>query len=83
MRAKNIPIAPLGPSPEQQARSTRVYYLKISAAGKLLRSGAPVSAFQALKDWFKEETTGYGVTCHNEDGASVTRSQLRKAMQQG
>ena len=59
-----------------------MYHLKISADGKLLRSGVPVAAAQALRDWFKEETTGYDVTCHDEGGASVTRGQLRKAAQQ-
>jgi hypothetical protein len=58
-----------------------VFHLKISAAGKLLRSGVPVAAAQALRDWFQEETTGYDVTCHDEGGASVTRGQLRKAAQ--
>ena len=58
-----------------------MYHLKVSAAGKLLRSGAPVTAAQALRDWFKEETTGYEVTCHGEDGASISRGQLRKAAQ--
>ena len=58
-----------------------MYYLKISTAGKLLRTGSPVAAAQALKDWFQEETTGYEVTCHDEGGASVTRGQLRKAAQ--
>jgi hypothetical protein len=65
----------------QQAWRLHVYHLKISAAGKLLRSGTPVAAAQALRDWFKEETTGYQVTCHDESGALVTRGQLRKAAQ--
>ena len=58
-----------------------MYHLKISASGKLLRSSTPVAASQALRDWFQEETTGYDVTCHGEDGVAVTRGQLRKAAQ--
>ncbi len=54
-----------------------MYNLTISAAGKVLRSGPPVAASKALKDWFAEETTGYEVTCQDENGASITKAQLR------
>jgi hypothetical protein len=54
-----------------------MYDLTISTGGQVLRSGTPVAASRALKDWFQAETTGYEVTCHDENGASVTKAQLR------
>lgn len=59
-----------------------MYTLTISTPEKLLRVRSPVSAFQAIRDWFEEETTGYLVACLAEDGTPVTRGQLRAAAQQ-
>jgi hypothetical protein len=54
-----------------------VYILTTSIPGKVLRTGAPVGASQALRTWFDDEETGYLVTCHDEKGAEVTKGQLR------
>ena len=59
-----------------------MYNLIISAGGKVLRSSTPVAASKTLKDWFQAETTGYEVTCHDEDGAAVTKAQLRTVARQ-
>ena len=48
----------------------------------VLRTSAPVTAPQALRDWFAEEATGYHVACHDESGAACTKSQLRDAARQ-
>jgi hypothetical protein len=60
-----------------------MYTLTTSISGKVLRSGVPVGASQALRDWFKDETTGYDVVCRNKKGASVTKAQLRDVVRQG
>jgi hypothetical protein len=57
-----------------------MYTLTTSVSGKVLRSGAPVGASQALRDWFQDETTGYEVVCRNKKGAKVTKAQLREAV---
>ena len=54
-----------------------MFNLVVSTSAGLLRTGAPVGARQALRDWFSEESTGYTVTCHDQSGAAVTKSQLR------
>jgi hypothetical protein len=57
-----------------------VYNLTIATAGKVLRPRPSVSAPQALWDGHDEEGTGYQVTCHDENGDAVTKSQLREAV---
>lgn len=59
-----------------------MYTLTTSISGKVLRSGTPVTASQALRDWFSDETTGYDVTCSDQKGTRVTRAQLRVAARQ-
>ncbi len=59
-----------------------MYNLTVSTLGKVLRTSAPVTAPQALRDWFAEEATGYHVACHDESGATCTKSQLRDAARQ-
>jgi hypothetical protein len=60
-----------------------MYTLTTSISGKVLRSGVPVGASQALRDWFQDETTGYDVVCRNKKGATVTKAQLRDVVRQG
>ena len=55
-----------------------MYILTTSIAGKVLRTGTPLAASQALKAWFDDETTGYLVTCQDEKGAAVTKRELRE-----
>ncbi len=57
-----------------------MYNLTVSTSAGVSRTGAPVQASQALRDWFSEETTGYGVACHDQSGASVTKAQLRNVV---
>ena len=59
-----------------------MYTLTTSISGKVLRSGSPVAASQALRDWFADETTGYEVTCRDKKGALVTKAQLRVVARQ-
>ena len=59
-----------------------MYNLTVSTSAGLLRTHGSVAAPQALRDWFSEETTGYTVTCHDQEGASVTKAQLRLAARQ-
>lgn len=59
-----------------------MYILTTSISGKVLRSGTPVAASQALRDWFADETTGYDVTCCDKKGKSVTKAQLRTIARQ-
>ena len=59
-----------------------MYHLTVSTTAGVLRTHVPVAASQALRDWFSEETTGYEVTCQDETGASVTRTQLRAMARQ-
>ncbi len=59
-----------------------MYHLTVSTSAGVLRTHVPVAAPQALRDWFSEEATGYEVTCQDESGASVTRTQLRAAARQ-
>ena len=54
-----------------------MYILTTSVSGKVLRTGAPVGASQALRTWFDDEVTGYLVTCQDEKGVAVTKGQLR------
>ena len=54
-----------------------MYILTTSISGKVLRTGVPVGASQALRTWFDDEVTGYLVTCQDEKGAAVTKGQLR------
>ena len=60
-----------------------MYILTTSISGKVLRSGEPVRASQALKDWFKDEVDGYDVVCSNKQGKPVTKAQLREFVRQG
>lgn len=53
-----------------------MYHLTVSTSAGVLRTHVPVAAPQALRDWFSEETKGYEVTCQDESGAWVTRTQL-------
>ncbi len=57
-----------------------MYILTTSISGKVLRTGAPVGASQALRTWFDDEVTGYSVMCQDEKGAAVTKGQLREVM---
>jgi hypothetical protein len=59
-----------------------VYTLTTSISGKVLRSGTPVAASQALRDWFADEATGYDVVCRDKKGKSVTKAQLRTIVRQ-
>jgi hypothetical protein len=59
-----------------------MYTLTTSISGKVLRSGSPVTASQALRDWFSDETTGYDVTCHGPKGVLMTKAQLRVVARQ-
>ena len=59
-----------------------MYNLTVSTLGKVLRTGTPVTAPQALRDWFAEETTGYQVVCHDQTGALCSKSQLRNVARQ-
>ena len=59
-----------------------MYNLTVSTLGKVLRTSAPVTASQALRDWFTEETTGYHVACHDESGVTFTKAQLRDVARQ-
>jgi hypothetical protein len=54
-----------------------MYTLTTSISGTVLRSGAPVTASQALRDWFADESTGYDVSCKDKKGKAVTKAQLR------
>lgn len=56
-----------------------MYHLTITADGKTLQPRPPLSAPRALRSWHDEECTGYAVTCRDEDGAPVTKVQLRRA----
>ena len=60
-----------------------MFALTTSISGKVLRSGVPVVASHALRDWIQDETTGYDVVCRNKKGASVTKAQLRDIVRQG
>ena len=60
-----------------------MYTLTTSISGKVLRSGLPVPASQALRDWFKDEVDGYDVVCRNKKGGSVTKAQLRDVVRKG
>ncbi len=55
-----------------------MYILTTSTLGKVLRTGSPVSASQALKDWFEDEVTGYEVTCADQKGIPMTKRELRE-----
>ncbi len=59
-----------------------MYNLTVSTLGKVLRTGAAVTAPQALRNWFAEEATGYQVVCHDESGAACTKGQLRDVARQ-
>ena len=59
-----------------------MYTLTTSISGKVLRSGTPVAASQALRDWFADEATGYDVVCRDKKGKSVTKAQLRTIVRQ-
>lgn len=59
-----------------------MYTLTTSISGKVLRSGTPVGASQALRDWFADESTGYDVVCLDVKGKSVTKAQLRTVARQ-
>ena len=54
-----------------------MYSLTTSISGKMLPSGTPVTASQALRNWFSEETTGYDVICSDQRATRVTCAQLR------
>ncbi len=54
-----------------------MYTLTTSISGKALRSGTPIAASQALRDWFADESTGYDVVCVDSKGKAVTKAQLR------
>lgn len=55
-----------------------MYILTTSISGKVVRTGAPVGASQALRTWFEDEATGYLVTCSDKKGKAVTKGQLRE-----
>ena len=59
-----------------------MYILTTSISGKVLRSGSPVAASQALKTWFEDEASGCEVTCKNRKGAAVSKAQLRVVARQ-
>ena len=54
-----------------------MFTLTTSTGGRVLRSGLPVTASQALRDWFAEESTGYDVACRDDSGTAMTKAQLR------
>lgn len=54
-----------------------MFTLTTTADGRVLRAGPPVTAPQALRDWFADEATGYTVTCRDDAGSPVTKGQLR------
>ena len=60
-----------------------MYILTTSISGKVVRTGAPVSAAQALKSWFDVEASGYVVACKDETGTAVTKAQLREVARHG
>ncbi len=60
-----------------------MYNLTVSTSTGVLRTRGPVAAPQALRDWFSEETTGYTVTCRDQNGAAVTKAKLRVMTKRG